>query len=160
MERQNSSMHTLEQKQILPLSLEKAWKFFSDPRNLGKITPPEMGFDILQSDLPDEIYPGMLIAYRVKPLFNIPMTWVTEITHVHAPYFFVDNQKAGPYAFWHHQHHFRKVTGGIEMIDQLSYKVPIGFFGDLLAGRFIDRKVREIFEFRRAKLQALFPVQQ
>ena len=110
-------VYTKKYKTILPISLEEAWDFFSSPKNLAKITPSHMGF-IITSEFNDEkMYPGMLITYKVSPLMGIKMDWCTEITHVIDKQYFVDEQRFGPYAMWHHQHHFKVVAGGVEMID-------------------------------------------
>ncbi len=97
--------YQLTRRQTLPISLPQAWDFFSDPRNLAVITPDWLGFEILDN-LPAKVYPGMIIRYKVRPLFRIPVTWVTEITQVTEPAMFIDEQRVGPYALWHHQHHF------------------------------------------------------
>jgi ligand-binding SRPBCC domain-containing protein len=146
-------MRKLEFKQFLPMTAEEAWVFFSTPANLGKITPKAMNF-IITSELPDRVYPGLIITYKVSPVFNIPMTWVTEITQVREPFYFVDDQRSGPYAIWHHEHHFEVVDGGVMMTDKLFYKVPFGLFGNLLDHLFIHKKVLGIFEFRKNFLAA------
>ena len=146
----------LEFKLFLPISLEAAWDFFSTPVNLNKITPPEMNF-IIRSKLPEKAYPGLIIVYTVSPLAGIPMKWVTEITHVSEPDFFVDEQRMGPYAIWHHEHHFERVDGGVMMTDRLFYKVPFGFLGNLLDKIMIRKKVEGIFSYREKVLLKLFP---
>lgn len=148
-------MHRITTVQTLPICLDEAWDFFSDPRNLAHITPKDMNL-IPTSPLPDHTYPGMLITYKVKPLLGIPMLWVTEITHVRDREFFVDEQRMGPYRIWHHQHHFKTVKGGVEMTDIVDYRVPGGPFGLLLNKIMIGKKVESIFEFRRKKLVELF----
>lgn len=140
-------MRKLEFKQYLPMTAEKAWEFFSNPANLSKITPAKMNF-VITSNLPDKVYPGLIITYKVSPVLSIPMTWVTEITQVNEPYYFVDDQRAGPYAIWHHEHHFEKVENGILMTDKLFYKVPLGIFGNLLDRMFIHKQVEGIFKYR------------
>ncbi len=146
-------MRQLEFKQFLPLSAEEAWKFFSNPANLGKITPRKMNF-IITSSVPEKIYPGLIITYKVSPVFNIPVNWVTEITHVDEPFFFVDEQRSGPYSIWHHEHHFEVVENGIMMTDKLFYKVPGGAVGKLLDNLFILQKVNGIFQHRKSILEA------
>jgi ligand-binding SRPBCC domain-containing protein len=149
-------MQSLVKKQILPITLDDAWEFFSDPRNLGKITPASMNFRIT-SDLGDGgVYPGMIITYRVSPLAGIPMTWVTEITQVRDKAFFIDNQLKGPYQFWHHQHLFREIPGGTEMTDILHYAAPFGILGTLMEKLFIRRKVEGIFAYREEILRKYF----
>ncbi len=151
------SVHRIETTHLLPMPRDEAWRFFSNPRNLERITPPEMNFTIT-SDVPDEIYPGLMITYRVRPIFNIPVTWVTEITHVVDRERFVDEQRAGPYTMWHHQHHFRDVPGGTEMRDIVHYALPGGPIGDLINDRIVAAKVAEIFAHRRRALDRLFGV--
>ncbi len=104
-------IYQLERKQTVSLGLEECWRFFSDPRNLEKITPPSMNFTI-KSALPPEVYPGLMIEYTVSPLLGIPLTWLTEIVHVDAPHRFVDEQRVGPYRIWHHEHSFRALPRG------------------------------------------------
>lgn len=148
-------MYTLERKQFLPLSMEEAWEFFSSPDNLKAITPDYMGFDIT-SDPEDKMYQGMIISYIVSPVLNIPLTWVTEITHVIEPYYFVDEQRFGPYSFWHHKHYFKEVEGGVEMRDVLHYELPYGILGKMAHRVFVRKRLEEIFDYRFEKLEALF----
>ena len=108
-------MKRLKVEQFLPISLEKAWDFFSSPKNLNEITPPEMTFKILY-DIPEKMYEGLMISYKVSPMLNIPLDWVTEITHIKENEFFVDEQRLGPYSIWHHEHHFKEIDGGVEML--------------------------------------------
>lgn len=136
--------------------MEKAWTFFSSPANLNLITPPEMKFEILV-DLPAEVHAGLMIHYRIRPMLNIPMRWTTEITAVEKHQFFIDEQIQGPYRVWHHEHHFREVEGGVWMTDKLSYDVGWGVFGWLAGKLWVDKQVQQIFEYRREKLEDLFP---
>lgn len=142
-------------KQWLPINLDEAWAFFSSPKNLNKITPNDMSFEILSSNV-DQMYPGQIIRYNIAPIAGIKMNWVTEITHVQDRLFFVDEQRFGPYAMWHHQHHFKPMNGGTEMIDILHYKVPFGIVGSIANALFVGNKVKQIFEFRKHKLNQLF----
>lgn len=144
----------LEARQVVPVGVDEAWAFFSDARNLSRITPPSLGFHLL-SELPAEMYAGMIIPYRVRPLFGVPIIWITEITHVDKPRLFVDEQRFGPYRFWHHQHHFRKVEGGTEIRDVVHHAPPSP------AGRWVERwvvgpRLREIFGYRRRVLEEVF----
>lgn len=140
-------MYTLKTIQKLPITVDEAWDFFSSPANLKDITPSHMGFHIL-SDLPSKMYPGMIIAYIVKPLFGIPVKWVTEITHIIEKKYFVDYQLMGPYKIWHHQHHFREIEGGVEMIDIVNYSLPLGFLGRWVNALLVGKKVKQIFNYR------------
>lgn len=148
------TMYMLKRTLLLPIDLQTAWQFFSDPRNLPVITPPDLGFEIT-SDLPERMYAGMVVTYRVMALAGIRVDWVTEITHVREPAFFVDEQRFGPYRFWHHQHHFRAVEGGTEMVDQVSYLLPFRPFGQL-AAPLVRRRLEHIFDYRRQMLETMF----
>jgi ligand-binding SRPBCC domain-containing protein len=135
--------------------MAEAWDFFSSPKNLQVITPPYLGFEI-QSELPEKMYPGLFISYKVSPVLGIKLNWTTEITHVNEPHFFVDEQRVGPYTIWHHEHHFVRKEGGIEMTDIVSYKLPFGFLGRLVHPFLVAPKLNEIFAFRFKKVDELF----
>ncbi|MBM3433072.1 MAG: SRPBCC family protein [Bacteroidetes bacterium] len=147
---------SLKRVQVLPISIEKAWDFFSDPANLATITPPGMGFHILSDHRPTRMYAGQLIEYRVSPLLGIPMYWMTEITHVVEGKYFIDEQRFGPYTLWHHQHHFQEVAGGVEMTDIVHYKVPFGLLGALADRLFVRQKLKQIFDYRYQAVAQLF----
>jgi ligand-binding SRPBCC domain-containing protein len=149
-------VYTLTRKQILPISLEEAWSFFSSPRNLGKITPGTMNFNILYISGGEKMYPGQIIKYKIKAIPLIVLDWVTEITHVHEPFYFLDEQRFGPYALWHHQHHFREVAGGVEMTDEVNYAIPFGFIGRLAHVIFVERQLNAIFDYRFKVLKEYF----
>ena len=148
-------MKILKQEQLLPISLSEAWAFFATPRNLNDVTPKNMVFQIT-SELPDKMYAGLFITYRLKPLFNIPLRWVTEITHIEENAFFVDEQRLGPYRIWHHEHHFKSVEGGVLMTDIIHYHVGLSFVGVLAERLFVNKMVAGIFEFRRETLSNLW----
>ena len=145
----------LTRRQILPTDLEIAWRFFSDPSNLRLITPPWLDFRIT-SRVPERIYPGLIITYRIRPLAGIAVPWVSEITHVEPPRFFVDEQRQGPYRFWHHQHRLREEAGGVEKADLVHYGLPGGLIGIGLHAVLIRRKLDEIFRFRYHALRRVF----
>lgn len=152
-------IYTLHTKQNLPISLEEAWNFLSNPRNLKTITPDYMGFHILSGD-DRPMYPGQIIQYIVTPLLGIKTQWVTEITHVQHHEYFVDEQRYGPYSLWHHKHFIKKIAGGIEMEDIVHYKLPMGFLGQWLHPFLVQPKLNEIFAYRQQKLIELFGVYQ
>lgn len=149
------SVHRLERVQLLPMTLEDAWAFFSDPANLSQITPPDMAFQVT-SPLPAVAYAGLMIRYRVRPLLGVPVIWVTEITQVRPGEYFVDEQRVGPYRLWHHEHHFREVPGGIEMRDIVHYALPFGALGDWVNRLVVARRVARIFAYRREVLARMF----
>ena len=151
-------LHTLKTSQLLKSDIETVWNFMSSPGNLALITPAYMGFDIVSDKSSvQKMYPGQIIEYYVAPVLGLKMHWVTEITHVEHLKYFVDEQRFGPYAFWHHKHFLKPVPGGVEMTDVLHYKVPFGFIGKLVNAFFIKNKIKEIFDFRYNKLEELFP---
>ncbi|WP_026934926.1 SRPBCC family protein [Christiangramia echinicola] len=148
-------IYTLRSVQKLPISPEEAWKFLSDPRNLKTITPDYMGFEILSGgDRP--MFPGQIIQYIVTPVAGIKTKWVTEITHVREGEYFVDEQRFGPYALWHHKHFIKPIDGGVEMEDIIDYKLPFGILGQLTHPVLVRPKLKEIFDYRKEKLIALF----
>ena len=142
--------------QKIPASVEQVWDFISSPKNLKEITPAYMGFEITGANLPEKMYPGMIISYKVSPLLGIKMTWVTEITHVENHRYFVDEQRMGPYAMWHHQHKVETIEGGVLMTDIVSYQPPLGFLGVIANALFIRGKLKEIFDFRTVAVDKMF----
>jgi len=148
--------HSIKTVQKIPISLDKAWDFFSNPANLKAITPDNMGFNIVSEHHGEKMYPGQIIEYTVKPVLGIPMYWMTEITHVEDKKFFVDEQRFGPYSMWHHQHHFREIPGGVEITDIVHYKNPLGLIGRLANTLFVKKQLNTIFNFRIQKVNDLF----
>ena len=146
----------ISQKQFLPITIDEAWSFFSDPRNLTEITPETMDFKIEYVSGDGSMYPGQLIKYRIKIIRGIRVNWLTEITQVKFQQFFIDEQRFGPYAFWHHQHLFKAVAGGTEMIDEVNYALPLGWLGRIAHALFVGRQLREIFMHRQQVLQKRF----
>jgi ligand-binding SRPBCC domain-containing protein len=150
-------IYQFRSKQFWPISIKEAWEFFSNPNNLPQITPPWLNFEVT-TQLDSKMYAGMIITYVVRPLLNIPTKWVTEITHVHEPIFFVDEQRLGPYKLWHHQHIFREAQNGIVMEDIVTYAVPFGFIGRIANSLIISKKIKSIFEFRTNVLIKIFAI--
>ncbi|MGH7494226.1 MAG: SRPBCC family protein [bacterium] len=148
-------IYTLQARQALPISLPTAWDFFSSPRRLAEITPPWLNFRVT-SHVPEKMYAGMIITYQIRPFGNISVEWLTEITHVQEPFLFVDEQRSGPYQLWHHQHAFREITGGVEITDLVHYALPYGVFGRLLHQLAVATRLRDIFDFRKARLEQIF----
>ena len=148
--------YSFQTKQCIPISIEQAWDFFSSPANLQRITPAEMGFEIISRFHGLRMYPGQLIEYKVRPLLGIPVYWMTEITQVQEPLYFIDQQRFGPYALWHHQHHFKAIPGGVEMTDIIHYRIPFGPLGYLANWLFVKKKLEGIFQFRYKAVEGLF----
>lgn len=149
-------IYTLQRSQILPVTLQECWEFFSDPKNLPLITPPHMKFKILSMSGGEKMYEGQIIRYKVCPFPNIPVDWLTEITHVNAPYYFVDEQRSGPYKLWHHQHFFKEVQEGVEVSDEVNYIIPYGILGTLANYLFVEKQVSNIFDYRKKTLEKIF----
>ena len=148
-------IYTLHKKQNLPITVDEAWIFLSSPANLKTITPDYMSFDILSgADRP--MFPGQIIQYIVTPVMGIKTKWVTEITHVRDKEYFVDEQRFGPYALWHHKHFIKAIDGGVEMEDIIDYKVPFGILGRMVHPFVVKPKLEEIFAYRQKKLIELF----
>lgn len=150
--------HTLTREQPVAADVDTCWRFFSDPRNLARITPPRLDFTIL-GDLPPEIYPGLMIEYRVRPLFGLRVPWLTEITHVERGRYFCDEQRIGPYALWHHEHFFESDgAGGVLMRDIVHYSLPFSPVSEFLHPLVVEPQLREIFDFRTGAVGRIFPV--
>ena len=148
-------IYTLHKKQKLPITLDEAWEFLSSPYNLKTITPDYMGFQILSgADKP--MFSGQIIQYIVTPILGIKTKWVTEITHIKEKKYFVDEQRYGPYAMWHHKHFIHQIDNGVEMEDIIHYKIPLGFVGQLAHPFLVKPKLEEIFNYREKKLIELF----
>ena len=148
-------MYQHTSNQNLNISIDEAWKFLSNPKNLKDITPPYMGFNIISGD-DQKMFQGQIIQYILTPIFGIPFRWVTEITHVNEGIYFVDEQRFGPFVFWHHKHFIEETESGLLMRDIVDYKLPLGILGKLAHVLFIKSRVDQIFEFRRKKLDLLF----
>ena len=153
-----SKVYSFKTVQKIPISLDKAWEYFSNPANLANITPDNMGFKTISKYHGDTMYAGQVIEYKVSPVLGIPLYWMTEITHVDDKKYFVDEQRYGPYSMWHHQHHFKVVEGGVEMTDIVHYKLPMWFLGDIANALFVKKQLKGIFDYRSKKVEELFGV--
>ena len=114
-----------------------------------------MGFEIM-SGTADKMYAGQIIQYLVTPVMNIPTKWVTEITHVDDGNYFVDEQRFGPYSLWHHKHFLKPIPNGVEMVDIIDYKIPLGILGQLVHPILVAPKLKQIFEYRKQALIELY----
>lgn len=149
-------VYSLKTFQQIPISMEEAWSFFSNPENLDVIIPDKMAFKTISKHHGNKMYAGQIIEYKVSPLLRIPLYWMTEITHVKDGEYFVDEQRYGPYRMWHHQHHFKSIDGGIEMTDIVHYKLPLWLLGDIANTLFVKKQLNSIFEYRYKKVEELF----
>ncbi len=139
-------------RQRVPASLDDVWAFFSDARNLLEVTPPHLNLKVTNEVYGDGVYAGQVMTYDVKPLLGIPLSWMTEITHVADKKYFVDEQRKGPYKLWHHQHHFKAIDGGVEMTDLVHYRLPLGFLGSLANSLLVKKELEKIFAYRYHKI--------
>ncbi len=144
-----------ETVQYVNASLEDCWAFFSSPRNLEKITPNDMGFQITDFDN-KSVYPGQVIQYKVSPLLGIKLGWMTVITAVKDKAYFIDEQRFGPYTLWHHKHFFEATDSGTKMTDIVHYALPLGFLGRILNSLVVKNKLNEIFDYRCVKVDEIF----
>ena len=151
-----SKVYSLKTVQVLPISLNEAWEFFSNPANHANITPANIGFNIISKHHGEKMDAGQIIEYTVKPFLGIPLYWMTEITHVENEKYFVDEQRYGPYSLWHHQHHFKETVNGVEMTDIVHYKLPLWFLGDIANTLFVKAQLKKIFDYRFKKAEELF----
>jgi ligand-binding SRPBCC domain-containing protein len=152
------AVYSFKTIQKIPISIEEAWQFFSNPANLSAITPSQMQFKIISNLHGEKMYPGQLIEYKVSPLLRIPLYWMTEITHVKDHAYFIDEQRFGPYSLWHHQHHFKIIEGGVEMTDIIHYKVPLGWLGVIANKLFVANELKRIFTFRKTAVELRFGI--
>jgi ligand-binding SRPBCC domain-containing protein len=150
------AFYQFKREQFIQADLATVWDFISSPANLKKITPPYMGFDITSGDLPKKMYQGMIISYKVSPIWGIKTDWVTEITHIRELEYFVDEQRIGPYALWHHQHILIPQEKGVLMQDIVTYAPPMGLIGAIANKLIIEKKLREIFAYRWEVVEKMF----
>ena len=152
----HSGIYQLKSKQIIRASLDEVWDYFSKPQNLNNLTPKDMAFKITSGE-PPRMYEGQIISYQIEILPMLKSSWVTEITHVEENKMFVDEQRFGPYAMWHHEHHFEALDDcQVIMNDIVSYKLPMSWLGRVIGGKMIGSRVRKIFEFREDSVDNIF----
>lgn len=149
-------MYQLQRIQQLSCDVDTAWQFFSSPHNLARITPPAMDFHLLSELNSDGIYEGMLIDYRIRPIFKIACRWRTIIKDIVYGQCFTDMQLRGPYRYWKHVHQFTANDKGVLMEDSVSYMLPYGLIGNAAHALFVRRKLNSIFDYRYRVLEDLF----
>ncbi|NML20239.1 SRPBCC family protein [Pseudoflavitalea sp. G-6-1-2] len=149
------SHHSIRAVQRIPVSVEQAWQFFSDPAKLVDITPAEFAFRVISRHHGPVVYQGQIIEYKVSPLLGIPLYWMTEITHVVPLKYFVDEQRYGPYRMWHHQHHFTAIDGGVEMVDIVHYSIPGWWMGRMINSILVKKKLESLFRYRFQRIEEL-----
>ena len=150
------SFYQFTRTQKINANINEVWDFIASPQNLKEITPDSMGFDITTGKLPSKMYAGMVIGYKVSPLFGIKMNWLTQISHVKEKEFFVDEQLVGPYKLWHHEHHIYPIMNGVLMKDVITYQPPFGILGRIANSLLIKKQLNKIFNYRKQKLENIF----
>ncbi|MFZ1729535.1 MAG: SRPBCC family protein [Bacteroidota bacterium] len=148
-------MYTLRRDLTIRTSLSDAWNFISRPENLNLITPDNLKFRIL-SDVPDLMYNGLLIRYSVGIPFLGSQNWLTEIRHIRDHHSFVDEQRIGPYRFWHHRHVIEETDNGIRFTDEVTYELPFSFLGRIVHVLFVRGMLTRIFDFRAQAMKKYF----
>ena len=150
-------MYTLHKEIIVDTTIEKAWDFIRNPANLNKITPDDMAFEIL-TELPEEMFEGMLVEYRVQIPFMGKQPWLSELKYIVPGESFVDEQKIGPYKLWYHYHGVEAVDGGVRFIDRVTYEVPFCIFGKIAHALFIRKTLERIFKVREERFRELLSI--
>ncbi len=150
-------VNTLRREMVVNAPLDEVWDFFSSPENLDELTPDNMGFEIISKRPLASMYEGQIIEYKVRPVMNIPLYWKTEILEVNPKTSFVDNQVKGPYTLWHHTHTFTPLSPDQTLMeDVVRYALPLGILGGVAHGLFVKNRLKEIFDYRTDKVNALF----
>ena len=150
--------YQLYREQKINTSLDEMWDFISSPRRLKEITPNYMLFDITSKHIPEKMYEGMIISYKISPLLSIKIDWIAEITHIREKEIFIDEQRIGPYSFWHHQHIFKPIKKGTLMKDIVTYAPPYGLLGAIANMLVIRNKLKDIFDYRKKELEKRYGV--
>ena len=147
-------MYTLKRSIVVPTTIEEAWDFIRRPQNLNLITPEDMEFKII-SEVPEEMYNGLIVKYIVKIPVMGSQEWVSEIKHVREGRSFVDEQRIGPYKLWYHYHEVEEVENGVLFTDEVSYEVPYSIFGKIAHKVFIGKTLDRIFNYRNDRFKEL-----
>jgi ligand-binding SRPBCC domain-containing protein len=149
------NIHVLEQEQVLPITPEEAWSFFSAPRNLDSITPPDCGFRLVAGG-DDRLHDGQILTYRIRLAPLIEVSWVTEIRSVDPGRSFIDEQRFGPFKFWHHRHVIEAVNHDTRIHDRVHYAMPFGPLGEIVHALSVRRRLEQIFRHRREVMAERF----
>jgi len=147
-------IHSLHREQVIATDLKRAWEFISSPANLDAITPPDLSFEIV-TEVPEVMYNGLLIEYRVGIPFLGKQTWLTELKHIREAHSFVDEQRIGPYRLWYHYYELQQVVGGVRFVDQVRYVMPFGPLGEIARSMYVRQQLRQIFDYRQQAMPRL-----
>lgn len=143
-----------EIEQFIPKKPDEVFPFFSDAKNLEKITPPWLHFKILDQSTP-QIKEGTIFNYQLR-VRGFPVKWRSRIEDWQVNKQFVDTQLRGPYKLWHHTHLFEEIPGGTKMLDRVIYELPLGLIGDIFGGRLVRKDVKTIFDYRFKIIREIF----
>jgi NADH dehydrogenase len=146
--------HRLVASQTIDRPIEEVFAFFSRPGNLGRITPPSMGFEQVSTDL--DMRAGLEIDHRIRPLLGVPLLWRSRIASYDPPRSFVDVQLRGPYRRWEHHHTFTEVPGGTRIDDEVEYELPLGPLGDVAHAAAVRGQLLDIFRHRARTIESIF----
>jgi ligand-binding SRPBCC domain-containing protein len=149
-------MFTLERETFVAAPRSQVFAFFSDPQNLARITPPSLGFEIVEAPS-RPLRAGDRIHYRIRLLGLLRVPWISKITAWREGTYFVDEQERGPYRSWRHEHALHAAGRGVLMIDRVEYDLPLGTVGRLFGERWVRRNLREIFDYRAHAIREIFP---
>ncbi len=152
---EGTPLYTLERELLVSSALADTWNFLRNPANLNQITPPDLHFHIV-SDIPAEMYNGLVIEYRISIPIIGARTWVAEIKHIREKHSFVDEQRVGPFKLWYHYHQLEEVDGRTKIIDRVHYALPYFQLGSLIHVLFVRKTLQRIFDYRKDKLTAIF----
>jgi len=148
------SIYKLKRSQLIKCDRTEVFNFFKSPVNLEKITPSNVGFNILTPN-PINMHTGAVLDYTIN-LLGLKVRWTTLITDYNEPDGFTDVSIKGPYSFWHHQHEFLETKEGTIMNDEVTYSLPFGFLGQIVHQLWVKRKLNEIFDYRAKYIKTKF----
>ena len=149
------ALKQLYREQVIATDLNTAWDFIRRPQNLNRITPDDMTFEII-SEVPEEMYNGLMIEYRIGiPLLG-KQPWLSEIKHVRDHHSFVDEQRIGPYRLWYHYHEISEHADGVRFVDRVHYSLPFGPLGAIAHWLYVKKQLQYIFDYRRQAMVEVF----
>jgi ligand-binding SRPBCC domain-containing protein len=147
-------LYKLTREIVVAEKPDKVWTFLATPANLNELTPEGLSFRIL-TQLPEKMYNGLIIEYKIKIPLAGTWHWITEIKHIREGKSFVDEQRRGPYKFWYHYHEIEETSEGTKITDVVTYDIPFLILGKILHAIYIKKKLNEIFNFRSKKFSEL-----
>lgn len=152
-----AKQYLLQRETFIPSDIQTVWSFFSNPKNLVKLSPEYLNFQIIHCPETNEVCNNMKIEYKVSPVMKIPMQWESLIQDVISFRQFRDIQTKGPYKVWEHTHLFESAKDGVLMSDNVLYELPFGFLGNWAHRLFVEDQLNALFEYRTAAIKRLFP---